>query len=285
VTVVGIVGPGRAGVGLGSALSRAGYQVFLHGRQAKNLPVSLEHTWGGTPPWIAAVDIMFLAVPDDAIYGVARELQSSQHVSPHHAVLHLSGVLGRTALTALEPSGASLGSFHPVQSLHDPLTAPEQLKGSIAVVEGDEAAVRLSSELGRSVGLHLLRVSSEQKAMFHAAEVFLSSFVVVLAAEAERLLRDAGASPVETWRALSPVLAGTLESLRARGTAKSFGGPVARGEERSVQRHLEVLAPESRTLYRALTRRAIEIADLSSDVRESLEAVLAEAEEEAGPPR
>lgn len=277
MTAVGIVGPGRAGVGLGFSLSRVGHRVFLHGRQAKNLPVALEHTWGGTPPWISAVDVIFLAVPDEAIHGVAGDLQASKHVEAHHAVLHLSGVLDRNALAALDPTGASLGSFHPVRSLHDPLSAPEQLKGSVALVEGDERAVRSAVELARSLGLHPLRVPPEQKAIYQAAEVLLSSFVVVLAGEAERLVRSTGASPRETWQALSPVLAGTMETLRTRGTAQSLGGPILRGERWAVERHLEVLPAESKELYRALTRRAIEIADVSAEVRQSLMAVLAES--------
>jgi predicted short-subunit dehydrogenase-like oxidoreductase (DUF2520 family) len=277
VTAVGIVGPGRAGVGLGFALSRAGHHVFVHGRQSKNLPVALEHTWGGTPPWISAVDVIFLAVPDAAIASVARELQASDHVDAHHAVLHLSGVLDRSALSALDPSGASLGSFHPVQSLHDPVTVPEQLKGSVAVVEGDEGAVRWAWELGRSLGLHPIHVSAELKAIYHAAELFMSSFVVVLAAEAERLLRDAGVTPAEIWHALSPVLAGTLESLKRSGTRESFGGPVARGESFSVERHLQILPPGSRQLYRDLTRAAVDLADLSAEQRSALEAILGDS--------
>src|SRR5260370_8959935 len=58
--VVGIIGPGRAGVGLALALARAGegrrYDVRLHGRRKKPVPKPLKLTVGPEnepPPWIA----------------------------------------------------------------------------------------------------------------------------------------------------------------------------------------------------------------------------------------
>ncbi len=274
MTAVGIVGPGKAGVSLGFALSRAGHKVFLHGRQAKNLPVPLELTWGGTPPWLSAVDIVCLAVPDGAIESCAAELARSRHVEPRHAVLHLSGVLGSTVLAPLAPTGASLGSFHPVQSLHDPLTAPEGLKGASVIVEGDETARRQATELGRSLGLHPILVTADQKPLFHVAEMLASNFVVVLGAAGENLLERAGLRGQEIWQVLAPVFAGTLENMRRSGTRVAFGGPLDRGEDEAVRRHLGALPEPIRELYRALSRAALELADLPEDHRRLIAAAI-----------
>src|SRR5256712_4073929 len=50
--VVGIIGPGRAGVGLALALVQAGYTVRLHGRPKEAVPKPLELTVGAAdgPP-------------------------------------------------------------------------------------------------------------------------------------------------------------------------------------------------------------------------------------------
>ena len=274
MTAVGIVGPGNAGVSLGFALSRAGHKVFLHGRQAKNLPVPLELTWGGTPPWLSAVDIVCLAVPDSAIESCAAELARSRHVERRHIVLHFSGVFDRQVLAPLAGTGASLGSFHPVQSLHDPLTAPEGLKGASVLVEGDELAAKQATELGRSLGLHPIPVTTDQKPLFHVAEMLASTFVVVLGSAGEKLLEQAGLRGQEIWQTLAPVFAGTLENMRRRGTEGAFGSPLDRAEDDAIRQHLGALPAPVRELYRALSRAAIELADLPEDRRRLISAAV-----------
>src|SRR6185503_15869713 len=99
------IGPGRAGVGFALGLARAGLRVSIHGRAQKPVPSELTASWGGTPPWIAEVDTILLAVPDDAIHPVARDLAASNQIEKRHTVLHLSGVLDRTALLPLDSTG------------------------------------------------------------------------------------------------------------------------------------------------------------------------------------
>ena len=67
MTTVGIVGAGRAGAGFAIALSRVGYEVRLHGSQPRDFPSAVDYTHGGSPPWLAEVDVILLAVPDDAL--------------------------------------------------------------------------------------------------------------------------------------------------------------------------------------------------------------------------
>ena len=72
---VGIVGPGRAGLGLALALRRAGVRVLgVHGRRRKPVPRGVRLSVGGLPPWIADADVVLLAVRDDALRGLVREL-------------------------------------------------------------------------------------------------------------------------------------------------------------------------------------------------------------------
>ena len=62
---IGLIGAGRAGVGLALALAQAGYSVSLHGRKKKNLSEALTLTIGdGTtpPPWLGDISVVILAV-------------------------------------------------------------------------------------------------------------------------------------------------------------------------------------------------------------------------------
>ncbi|HXE82365.1 MAG TPA: NAD(P)-binding domain-containing protein, partial [Gemmatimonadales bacterium] len=94
---IGLIGPGRAGAGLALALTQAGYTVCLHGRRKKNLPKPLTLTVGdGTKPpqWIGDIEIVVLAVRDDAITPLAASLARAGVITERHVVLHLSGVQG-----------------------------------------------------------------------------------------------------------------------------------------------------------------------------------------------
>jgi len=263
---VGIIGPGRAGVGLALALARAGYTVRLHGRRKKAVPKPLELTVGPAdvappPAWLSQAGVVILAVRDDAIPPLADALARGGGVRPEHGVLHLSGVQGQEALGSLVPSRAALGSLHPLQTIADPERAPERLKGAWAAVEGMPRAVDAAERLARALGMRPFRLTGKTKAIYHAGAVFASNYFVVVEAVAQRLLRHAGLSEVEAWQALRPLVEGTLENLLHEQPKDALTGPVARGDDATIRRHLASLTKDDALLYRALGRAALELAE------------------------
>jgi len=274
VTAVGIVGSGRAGAGLAFALTQARATVRLHGRRRKKLPPGVEATFGGPPPWLSEVNVVLLAVPDRAIREVADELAETWQVNAKHVVLHLSGVLDHTALTALEGTGAALGSMHPLQTVSDPLTAPERLRGAAAAIEGEERAVDAATRIARLVGMQPIRVPAEGKARYHAAAVFASNYVVVLAAVARRLLRQTGVSAESSWTAIGPLMEGTLGNMWSGGPEQALTGPVVRGDVDTIRRNLQALTGEDAALYRALGLAAARMAPLEPAKRALVEEAL-----------
>ncbi len=262
--VVGVIGPGRAGVGLALALVQAGYTVRLHGRRKRTVPKPLELTVGAAdepPAWVAQAGVLILAVRDDAISPLAEALARAEAVRSDQVVLHLSGVQGQEALAPLVPSRAALGSLHPLQTISDPERAPARLKGTWAAVEGMPRAVQAAEGLAQELGMRPFRLSGKQKAIYHAGAVFASNYFVVVEAIAQRLLRHAGLSDAEAWQALRPLVEGTFENLIRQEPKDALTGPVARGDEATIRRHLESLTRDDALLYRALGRAALELAE------------------------
>lgn len=262
-TAVGVIGPGRAGTGLALAWVRAGYDVRLHGRRAKPVPAPLTVTTGAAdaaPPWIDRVQVIVCAVPDDAIAPLARTLSATGTVRAHQVVLHLSGSLDRSALAALQGSGAALGSLHPLQTLVEPERAPDHLRGAWAAVEGDPRAVTLAERLARDIGLHPFRLRPEHKTLYHAGAVFASNYFVVVEAVAQQLFERTGLERADAWAALAPLVRGTYENLTRTGPEGALTGPVVRGDVATIERHLAVLPEAVRDLYRALGRAVLEVA-------------------------
>jgi len=245
------------------ALTQAGYCVRLHGRHKKNLPSPLTMTVGDgrlPPPWIGETDTVILTVRDDAITPLAASLGNARAINERHVVLHLSGAQGQEALGPLVSSRASLGSFHPLQTIVEPELAPARLKGAWAAVEGMPRAVETGERIAQSLGMRPFTIATKSKPIYHAGAVFASNYLVVVEAIAQRLLRHAGLSDADAWAALRPLVEGTFENLSRHEPREALTGPVVRGDTATIIRHIESLAVDDAKLYRALGRAALELA-------------------------
>jgi len=273
---IGLIGAGRAGAGLALALTQAGYSVRLHGRRKKTLPKPLTLTVGDgvtPPPWLGDIEILILAVRDDAITPLAESLATARAISERQVVLHLSGAQGQEALGPLVTSRAALGSFHPLQTIVEPDLAPARLKGAWAAVEGMPRAVAAGEQLAEAVGMRPFRIATKAKPIYHAGAVFASNYLVVVEAVAQRLLRHAGLSDADAWAALRPLVEGTIENLSRHEPREALTGPVVRGDTATIDRHLRSLAMDDAQLYRALGRAALELAQKQGMDEKSAERV------------
>jgi predicted short-subunit dehydrogenase-like oxidoreductase (DUF2520 family) len=225
------------------------------------------------PPWLGDVEILILAVRDDAITPLAAALAKSRAITERHVVLHLSGVQGQEALGPLVSSRAALGSFHPLQTIVEPERAPARLKGAWAAVEGMPRAEEAGEHLAKAMGMHPFRIATKAKPIYHAGAVFASNYLVVVEAVAQRLLRHAGLSDADAWAALRPLVEGTFENLTNLEPREALTGPVMRGDTATIGRHLASLAMDDAKLYRALGRAALELAQKQGMDEETAEKV------------
>jgi predicted short-subunit dehydrogenase-like oxidoreductase (DUF2520 family) len=243
---IAIIGAGRMGQGLALALREAGVPATLLDRTRRP-----EDTRGAA--------LVLIATPDEAIESVAAELAREAAVGERQVVLHLSGLLDRVALQPLASTGAALGSFHPLQSVADPATAAERLRGSFAALEGDARALDAGERLAATLGMRAVRLAPGAKAAYHAGAVIASNYAVVLADMAARLARQAGVPADAASELYLPLMRGTVANL-ALGPAAALTGPVRRGDAATVRTHLAALGPEDRVLYGALGLAALRIA-------------------------
>jgi predicted short-subunit dehydrogenase-like oxidoreductase (DUF2520 family) len=259
---VGIVGAGRAGLGLGLALRRARVTVAgVHSRHDREMPAGLRLTLGPIPPWLASVGVIVLAVRDDALGALVQDLARSGGVGRRHTVLHLSGALTRGVLAPLGEAGAATGSMHPLMTVsQEPAEAARHFRGAAFVLEGDLEAVGIADALVRRLGGVPLTLAPEAKPLYHAGAVFASNYLVTLLAEALHLLSDAGIGREAALAALLPLARATLDNVAAAGPAGALTGPIARGDVATVRRHLAALPHRDAEVYRALGRETLRLA-------------------------
>lgn len=257
---VAVIGAGRMGQGIALALSRSGTDVTLLGRASKPVPAPLAvrvDDWGGA---CRGADIALIATPDSAIGLVAERIRAEGGARAEQAVLHLSGLLGRDALGALASTGAALGSFHPLQTVADPLTAGERLRGAFAGIEGDERALDAATRLAALLGMTPVRIPAEAKPAYHAGATLVANYTVALMGMAVRLAEQAGVPPDTAARLYLPLLHGAADNLDRMPAAAALTGAIRRGDAGTVAAHLAALTPRDRRVYAALGLEALTLA-------------------------
>jgi predicted short-subunit dehydrogenase-like oxidoreductase (DUF2520 family) len=274
---VSIVGAGRMGQGLALALIQLGREVTLLGRGPRE---TLAPFCWPSAEWAAAIrasEILLVATPDGAIGAAAASLLATGAVEPRHAVLHLSGLLDRRALGALEPTGAALGSLHPLQTVADSRTAPERLRGAFAGIEGDDRAMDAAEALAGTLGMRAVRVPSAGKADYHLGATFVANYSAALLALGQSFAERAGIPEPLAGELYRPLLGGAAENLVALGPAAALTGAVRRGDLATIEAHLSRLTGRERRLNCDLGMVALRLAreaGLASDLAGAVEGLL-----------
>jgi predicted short-subunit dehydrogenase-like oxidoreductase (DUF2520 family) len=282
--LVGIVGAGAVGTALGAALYRAGWPVVAvasrdAGRRERFRGlVPGARAFAEAPALLDEVELIILAVPDDAIERLAGELR----LYGGQALVHTSGVLGAEVLEPARAAGTQLGAFHPLVAFADTERAIAALHGATVAVEGDDQLVSHLADMAEALGATAVRLEPGSKAAYHAAAVLAAGgFVALLDAIAE-LGRAAGLDEQGALAVYGGLIEQTLGNARALGIRAALTGPMTRGDVGTLARHLDALArlaPAALPLYLAAAEREIALAEsrgsLAPDAAESMRRLLA----------
>jgi predicted short-subunit dehydrogenase-like oxidoreductase (DUF2520 family) len=260
---IAIIGPGRAGSALGRALHTAGYTIAAIGGRnpdnVRNLADELGSRAVQSPATtLDLADLTILAVPDDVILPLATEMVDSLCSAAGHAAVHLSGAQDRSALRPLAQRGSlRTGVFHPLQTFRRGSDAVQNVAGTYFGIDADQPLRDQLMQLARDLQGHPFDLTGVDLALYHAAAVFAANYPVTLLAEAIALAADAGLSPETARQGLTTLLAGAVNNLRDLAPADAITGPASRGDQGTIERHLEALKrdPELQRLYQLLADR------------------------------
>jgi predicted short-subunit dehydrogenase-like oxidoreductase (DUF2520 family) len=268
MTDVSIIGAGRLGTSLGHALQKKRYKIkALSCRTVSSAEESRKIIGEGT----ASIDniqtarkgqIVFLCLPDEEIIKVTRVLAGSDINWSLKFVFHCSGLIPSEVLKPLGNKGALTASFHPIQSFAQKRTPSAQFENIYFGLEGGDEALALSSKIVRQLGGYPLILQPKDKVLYHAACSTASNFFVVLLEMAVSLLKQIDLQEEKALQILLPLVKGTLHNVKKFNIETSLTGPVIRGDQESIQKHLEVLRnfPPYYETYKRLAAQALEIA-------------------------
>ncbi len=254
-----LLGPGRAGRALARSWLAAGGQTLdIVARTLAAARNAVASIGGGQPIALSEIanetDILVLAVPDDEVAPAARLLAGS--IRPRTA-FHLSGALPAAALEALSPSGASLGSLHPLRAFTG---APgETWQDAFVAIEGDDAAVGVAGALVAALKARPRRLSPEAKPLYHAAAALAAGGTVALLSLAAQAWGEAGIPEEEARPALAALARQAAAGAAEQDIEGALTGPIVRRDTGTLRAHLAALSarPKLLEIYVLLASEAL----------------------------
>lgn len=250
-----------------------------------------------TPALAAHVDVVLLTVGDPDVPRVADDAAWARGLT----IVHTSGALGLDALEAATARGAAVGSFHPlVPTTRSGIAswptgaALSRFAGATIALDGTEPVLAQLRDLADVLGARTVVVSDAWRARWHAAATLVGNATSALVALADGMLAELPMEPAQRRLAMTGMLSRVAEQLAASDpdvpVARLIAGPVARGDTRTVQRHLSALAsgasPTDLTAYRHAASLVMLAMDdtLSHEQRSALTELLT-ADREIAPQR
>jgi len=264
--VIGIVGGGPVGLTLGVALAAAGWQIGAVASRDQARRERFRRLVPGARAFAEPAGVLdechlaIIAVPDDAIAGVAAQM----HLYSGQALVHTSGLHGTEVLAEARAAGTSCGSFHPLVAFADVDRALAALRGATVAIEGDEDILDVLAEMAQSIGAMPVRLPPGSKPAYHAAAVLAAGGLVALLDVVAEVAALAGLDEAGALAVYGPLVAQALGNARALGIAPALTGPAVRGDAGTLAAHLAALergAPAVLDAYRALLRRQVAIAE------------------------
>ncbi len=213
---VAVVGRGRLCTALAAALARAN--------------VSVEGPFGRGADG-AGFGAVLLCVPDGQIATAGASIARGRFVG------HCSGASGLEVLP-----GHEAFSLHPLMTV---TASGAEFAGAGAAIAGSSAAaLALARRLAVALGMIPVEVAPADRPAYHAAAAIASNFLVTIEAAAERLASSAGVQR----QLLAPLVRASVENWVALGGAQALTGPVARGDDATVQAQRRAIAQRSADL-------------------------------------
>jgi predicted short-subunit dehydrogenase-like oxidoreductase (DUF2520 family) len=264
---VTIIGPGNWGTSLASALTAVRIplrEIVVRKRPQKKsggktprLPYKNVVLW---PDAVLDARILWLCVPDAAVAETAEQIVTRRSDLRGQIVVHSSGALTAGLLEPARAAGAQIASIHPVMSF--PTREIVNLDGVLFGVETrDPATRRTLHSLVRKLGGRPFDLPAGKKSLYHAAGTLASPLLVSELSAAIETARLAGLDRHTASLWVQSLVEATVTNVFTKGTARSFSGPFARGDARTIDLHLQALGahPILADVYRSLARHAIQV--------------------------
>lgn len=226
---ISIFGAGRVGQALYDLLKNLKYPVKLSSSRAG-------FSYQFAKSEIHEDDLIFITCPSAVIPVISHDLsQTKAHI------IHCSGADSLDILKSTKR-----GVFYPLQTFSGQNIAWETIP---IFIQGDEQTTQQLFKLAQDCGLKHQISTDQERERLHLAAVFANNFTNAIFQASHQVLKPLSKDY------LIPLIEETVRNAVANNPQKAQTGPAIRGDESTIQRHLEMLAdsPNEAEVYRTLT--------------------------------
>lgn len=189
---------------------------------------------------LAAADLYLIAVSDDAIAPVSRQLPFKGRLVAHTS--------GSASIDQIDLANVA-AVFYPLQTFTK--NKPVDFSTVPICLETRPDAFPILEKVARSISSHIYKIDSKQRQALHVAAVFANNFTNHLYKIGSDICSESGI-PFEI---LKPLILETAEKVLTLAPSEAQTGPAKRHDASTIGRHLEFLTDENqKTIYKILTQ-------------------------------
>lgn len=241
---LGVVGAGRVGAVLASALRSSGHAVVGVSATSQESRERAEALLPAVPVLevqqvVERSELVLLTVPDDVLGELVEGLATLGAFQPGQLVVHTAGRFGVNVLAPARAAGAIPLAIHPAMTFTGTSVDLSRLVGAPFAVTADAPVLPIAQALVVEIGGEPIPLAESSRGLYHAALAHGGNHLVTLTTQASRVLAAAGVEDGGTL--LRPLLTAALDGA-LRGGEVGLTGPVVRGDAGTVGEHLEVLS-------------------------------------------
>ncbi len=263
-----IIGGGRVGTSFGYLLNKNGFEILgVCNKHFSSAEEAVKKIGQGKPLTLEEVknkckeaDLIIITTPDDLIEKIAKIISEMRGDQPDY-LMHMSGLYSSDILKK-KGNKVSVFSLHPLQAVPNFCEGIKLLPEAVFTLEGDERGKQVGRKISDKLGLNYNMIKKEHKAIYHAAAVVASNYLVTLVDTSYNLLEAADVLNDDTKKGILNLVKGTLNNLEKMDTDKALTGPIARGDINTVQKHINSIKEhksEYSKIYKILGEYTAEI--------------------------
>lgn len=218
-------------------------QLWSRSGEGRELASRYGAQFAASPSELTPADVYIIAVSDSAIGAVSEMLE----VSPGSAVVHTSG---GTPMDSISERISNRGVIYPLQTFSEGRSIDMRSVPLLIEYNSAEAGQKIR-ELAWALSRDVREASSETRNKLHIAAVFASNFTNHLYS----IARDIAAEEGFDFSILKPLIEETTaKALAGNDPARVQTGPAARGDGITLQRHIELLGGNDRSIREKIYR-------------------------------